>query len=201
MRVLGSVAALPVSAGHRYMKRVSAIINLLVIVGLLFFLTAPAPLRAQTGGPYDLSHSVIATGGGSNSSGGTTAVSGTVGQPSAGTISSGGAYSLRGGFWAFDSLAPTAAPVNISGRVLIDNTKIGVGRVTISLQDLSTGLIRTTVTNPLGYFHFEEIEMGLYLIRASSSEFEFDPPQQTISLNDDITSLDFSATSIEKKDH
>ena len=167
----------------------------------LYFLFFAISCAAQTGGPYELSHSVIATGGGSNSSGGAAVVSGTVGQPSAGTISTGGAYSIRGGFWAFDSLAPTAAPVNISGRVLIDNTKIGVARITISLQDLSTGLIRTTVTNPLGYYRFEEVEMGLYLIRASSRDYQFDPPQQTISLNDDIGSLDFSATSIEKKDH
>jgi hypothetical protein len=67
-------------------------------------------LIAQTGGTFDLRHSVIAGGGESNSTGGTFNVSGTVGQNVAGTASGGAPYDLHGGFW-FQNLAPTAAAV------------------------------------------------------------------------------------------
>src|SRR5690349_14890693 len=64
-------------------------------------------VRAQTGDNYDLSHNVIAPGGGSNSAGGGFSVDGTIGQPSAGVISTGSGFSVQGGFWTFQSLAPT----------------------------------------------------------------------------------------------
>ena len=47
----------------------------------------PISVLPQTGGTFDLSHSVIATGGGSNSTGGQFQVDGTAGQGFAGTVS------------------------------------------------------------------------------------------------------------------
>jgi len=55
------------------------------------------PVRAQSGGGYDLTWSTI-DGGGSVSSGGAYLLGGTAGQPDAGAMS-GGAYTLVGGFW------------------------------------------------------------------------------------------------------
>ena len=55
--------------------------------------------RAQTGGGYDLTWSTIDAGGGS-SAGGSYQLTGTLGQPDAGTTLSGGSYSLSGGFWS-----------------------------------------------------------------------------------------------------
>src|SRR5262249_53060692 len=46
-------------------------------------------------------------GGGGTSSGGTFAVSGTVGQPDAGPVMSGGNFSLTGGFWSLLSVVQT----------------------------------------------------------------------------------------------
>lgn len=54
---------------------------------------------AQSGGGYDLSWNTI-DGGGGTSTGGAYTLSGTIGQPDAGTLSSpGGTYTLNGGFW------------------------------------------------------------------------------------------------------
>ncbi len=58
-------------------------------------------VNAQTGGTFDLSHNVIAAGGGSVSTGGTFTIDGTIGQSLAGTQSTGGTFNLRGGFWPF----------------------------------------------------------------------------------------------------
>ena len=149
-------------------------------------------LKAQTGGSVDLSHNVTASGGGSSSLGGSLVISGTVGQPAAGIVSTGANYSLRGGFWAFQTLAPTAATVNLTGRVLTRNN-VGLARTMVTLQNLSTGATKTTITNQFGYYHFQELDMGLYLIRATRRALEFDPPEQTINLQDDLANVNFSA--------
>jgi len=66
---------------------------------ILFIYVALAwPVQAQTGGGYDLSWSTV-DGGGGASSGGSYLLSGTVGQPDAGTVT-GGAWTLMGGFWS-----------------------------------------------------------------------------------------------------
>ena len=57
----------------------------------------PAPV--QSGGTYHLLQSVVAGGGGGPSAGGSNTVTGTVGQSSVGA-SSGGNYTVSGGFWA-----------------------------------------------------------------------------------------------------
>ena len=54
---------------------------------------------AQTGGGYDLTWNSVDGGGTTFSSGGGYSLGATIGQPDAGAAS-GGAYSLRGGFWA-----------------------------------------------------------------------------------------------------
>jgi hypothetical protein len=53
---------------------------------------------AALGQSYSIESYVVA-GGGGTSSGGQYTLSGTVGQPSAGAVLSGGAYQLQGGFW------------------------------------------------------------------------------------------------------
>lgn len=70
---------------------------ILAVAGLLVLLAGGAMLQAQTGGGYDLSWFTIDGGGGSSSSA-SYSVSGTIGQPDAGTLE-GGSYELQGGFW------------------------------------------------------------------------------------------------------
>jgi hypothetical protein len=151
-------------------------------------------VTAQTGGTYDLSHTVIATGGGSNSSGGIHIVDGTSGQPVAGTVSTGGSFGLRGGFWAFETLAPTAAPVRISGRVVLSGA-VPSGRVHIRLIRLSDGFVREVSPNQFGYYHFDDIEIGAYLMQATSANCRFTPNQIFLDLLDDLIDANFSQIS------
>jgi hypothetical protein len=80
--------------------------NILIKISLLMAIIAnPFQLYAQT---YSIDWYKIA-GGGGTSTGGTYAVSGTIGQPdaTANNALSGGSYSLTGGFWSLFSVVQT----------------------------------------------------------------------------------------------
>lgn len=66
------------------------IVHLVILVGLMLLM----PCLVES---YDLSWWTV-NGGGGQSTGGSYTLTGTAGQPDAGVIS-GGAYTLRGGFW------------------------------------------------------------------------------------------------------
>ena len=68
---------------------------------LLMSLALAAPLKAQTGGGYDLTWNTTDGGGVSFATGGGYSLGATIGQPDAGNASGGG-YTLSGGFW-YDS--------------------------------------------------------------------------------------------------
>ncbi|HLA95930.1 MAG TPA: carboxypeptidase-like regulatory domain-containing protein [Pyrinomonadaceae bacterium] len=137
---------------------------------------------AQSGGSYEITQSVIASGGG-KSDGGTYSITGTVGQPVPGINSSNPPYSATGGFWqAF--FAPTAAMVSISGRI----TTIGgqpISRVSVIVEGPG-GLIMSAITNTFGNFHINNIQAGqTYIVSARHRRYEFAP--QVISVNDEIS--------------
>jgi len=109
------------------------------------------------------------SGGGGTSTGGVFAVSGTIGQPDAGTPMSGGNYSVTGGFWSLISVvqtpgAPTLTisysgnqaiiswPASESGWTLQTNTTLSAG----SWGDYLGTVINNTVTNapPKGNLFF-----------------------------------------------
>jgi hypothetical protein len=152
----------------------------------------PQRAHAQTGGGYDLSHAVIAAGGGSNSAGGGLSLDGTAGQNFAGTISTAGNYSLRGGFWAFQPLAPTAARVSVSGRVLTSSGQ-GIRNAQVKLT-AAGGAIRFASTGSFGYFRFTEVEVGeTYILEVTSKRFVFMNPTRILSVQDEIANADFIA--------
>jgi len=160
---------------------------------LLMLLMSIAPiLAAQTGGQFDLSHNVVA-GGGTRSTGGTITIEGTVGQNLAGVQSSNGTFSIRGGFWAFTQLAPTAAEVSVGGRVVTAEGQ-GIRSVTLTLTNLSTGEIRTALSSSFGYYSFFDVPVGqIYSITIRSKRFSFDPDTRVFSVVDELTDVDFSA--------
>jgi hypothetical protein len=72
-------------------------------------------------------------GGGGNSTGGAYAVSGTIGQPDAGTLS-GGNYTLQGGFWGM------AVAIQMEGAPLLTITESGAS-VIVSWPSPSSGFV------------------------------------------------------------
>ena len=158
---------------------------------LIFVAFSAVFAAAQSGGSYEITQSVIASGGGQNSENGNFLLDGTVGQPLAGTQSTGGSFNLRGGFWAEPTFAPTAATVSLSGRITLDRPGF-MQNVSLTLQNLSTGVIHSTNPRLYGYYRFDELEIGTYLITAEGGDFQFTPPSIVITLLDNIEDANFT---------
>ncbi|MEP7147885.1 MAG: carboxypeptidase-like regulatory domain-containing protein [Acidobacteriota bacterium] len=84
-----------------------------------------------------------------------------------------------------------ASNVSISGRVTNEGGR-GLGSVFVSLTD-SGGNTRISLTNPFGYYGFSNVLSGqTYTIGASAKRYNFPPPSM-VTVNDNITDLDFVA--------
>ena len=158
------------------------------------FVIGSAIVKAQvaTGGTYTLNQSVIAAGGGTSSdaTGNVYRVQGTAGQPAAGTFSYGGSYVLKGGFWNSTALAPTAAQVSISGRVLTSDHR-GLANARVIITD-AKGQSWSVMSSAFGNFQFEGATAGeTIIISVTSKHYTFAP--QVISLTDNISGLILTA--------
>lgn len=159
-------------------------IGLIFIVGLFYLNTSS---QSQT---YDVSHRVIASGGGSSS--GTTSntyftVDGTIGQGTAGTTStSSPQFSIRGGFWAVEPFGPTAAGVAVGGRV---TTAAGFPIAGVRISLMGTGDTRIAISNAFGYYRFDNVTPGAtYIIEASDKRLQF--PVLVITVHDELDDVD-----------
>lgn len=165
----------------------------LIVAFLSISLLVPAS-RSQTGGTFDMTHNHVPGGGGGSSgtnSEGSFSITGSIGQGVAGTTSTLSTFAIRGGFWAFQDLAPTAARVSISGKV-VTASGLPIPQVRVYLID-PNGHARIKLSNSFGNYTFDEIEVGhTYLIGASSSRFEF--TERALALNEEMTNLDLIAT-------
>jgi hypothetical protein len=146
--------------------------------------------QAQTGGNYTITQSVIGAGGGTSTGGAGSVytVESTFGQAIAGTTSSNMTFSVKGGFWAAPALAPTAAAVSISGRVVTPQ-ELGLTNALITLTD-SQGNWRTVRTGKLGSFRFTDVMAGeTYILTITSRRYSYAP--QVITVIEDMTELLF----------
>lgn len=160
-----------------------------VVNFLIMALTAGLAF-SQTGGPYEIEKSAVASGG-NTSSGGTYALESTSGQSVSNALLQGGTFQILSGFWT-PGFAPTAASVTISGRVFQLNGS-GMPRASVSHTD-GFGNIKTAQTSSFGYFRFENVEVGqTYIFQVSAKGYLFAP--QVINVSESINELNFSPLS------
>jgi hypothetical protein len=96
---------------------------------------------------------------------------------------------------AFESLAPTAATVTVSGRVI--SGKRGVALATVYLTD-QNGVTRTSTTDSVGYYSFENVQAGeTYVFNVLSKGYTFTP--QVINVVDQMDELNFVLSGKGKK--
>jgi hypothetical protein len=177
-------------------------ILLIVIIVLMLFALAMAaqaqevakfPDESQlSAGTFTISKTVIA-GGGAEMQNQSRAVKSTAGQAIAGGTSTGGAFSLKSGFWTpDDSFVPTAASVMVSGRVLTAEGR-GIRNVRVTIF-FPTGQSQTTLTGAFGNYRFSDVEVGsVYVFTVSSKRFVFSQPTQVLSINGEREDINFIA--------
>jgi uncharacterized repeat protein (TIGR01451 family) len=89
-------------------------------------------------------------------------------------------------------LAPTAAAVTLSGRVMSENGR-GINNVIVEKID-SQGQMRTAKTNPFGYYRFYNVPAGeIYILTAKAKGYEFTQPTIVLQVNEDLDELNFTA--------
>ncbi len=84
----------------------------------------------------------------------------------------------------------TSAPVTISGRVLTESGR-AISGARINLVD-SSGNVRTTVTNRLGYYSFSDLDAGeTVILQISHRRYRFDNSTQVHTPVDSLSDINF----------
>lgn len=97
--------------------------------------------------------------------------------------------SIAGG-WSLTLQSPTAASASIGGRVLTTNGR-GIPRARVFMTG-ATGETRTAISNPFGFYHFEEVSSGqTYIFSVTHKSYQFAP--QVLSFTEEIDSFNFIA--------
>ncbi|MCY7345801.1 MAG: carboxypeptidase-like regulatory domain-containing protein [Pyrinomonadaceae bacterium] len=167
--------------------------HLFLLLTIFAGATCAADAQIAAGGNYSIEKSVTANGGASGagaSGSGIYTVEGTIGQNAAGTTQQNSPFKFQPGFWTAQAFAPTAASVNLGGRVMTATGRgIRNARVTLTMPD---GTMRTTISGTFGYYRFADIPAGeTYILTATAKRFVFSVPTQVVSLNEDRDDVDF----------
>ena len=87
-------------------------------------------------------------------------------------------------------LAPTAAAVSVSGRVLTPTGR-GLTNATVEMTEQDGG-VRSARTSAFGYFRFDEVPAGqTCVLNVTSKRYAFAP--QVVTVNEDLSGLIFAA--------
>lgn len=164
-----------------------------IMTAALVALCIAAEAQVASNPPYTIEQSVISGGAGTGSGGAPGSIykiEAVMGEPVAGIASSASPYSVRGGFFFVQSLAPTAAGVTASGRVTTAAGK-GIRNIVVTMTD-SSGATRTTLSGSSGIFTFEDVPAGeTYIFSASGKRFTFNQPSQVYSITEEVTNIVF----------
>lgn len=97
--------------------------------------------------------------------------------------------------WALGAVAvrqfiTTAASVSVSGRLIAPNSR-GVSNARVRMTG-ADGAARYAVTNPFGYYRFENVPVGeVYIFSVESKQYSFAP--QSVLIGEERNDLDFIA--------
>jgi hypothetical protein len=97
--------------------------------------------------------------------------------------------------WALGAVAVrqfvvTAASVSVSGRLIAPNAR-GVGNARVKMIG-ADGAARYALTNPFGYYRFENVQVGeAYTFIVESKQYSFAP--QAVFIGEERNDLDFTA--------
>jgi hypothetical protein len=85
----------------------------------------------------------------------------------------------------------TISSATVSGRVMRQNGQ-GIGNAVVTLTDSGTSGRRFAITNPFGFYSFDNVATGSqYTVSVISRMFTFTP--QTVTVNGNLEGVDFTA--------
>jgi hypothetical protein len=91
------------------------------------------------------------------------------------------------------TIAPTAAYVPVGGQVT-NSIGVGLSGATVTITD-GSGNSQTTTTGSLGYYNFDEVEVGqTYILDVQKRRYAFINDPRTVIVNDAITDANFQAS-------
>ena len=90
------------------------------------------------------------------------------------------------------NLGPTAASVSLAGRAT-DSLGIGIPGARMVLEGVGMNEPRWAVTSAFGYYRFEGISIGTYMLTIRSKRHVFAAPSRMVILNDNVLDADFVA--------
>lgn len=91
----------------------------------------------------------------------------------------------------------TAAETSISGRV-VSSTGRGIRNARITVGGPTLPDPKIVMTNPFGYFTVTDLSAGqTYIVTTTSKQYTFSGPPRTMTVNEDLTGLEFVADPIE----
>jgi hypothetical protein len=90
--------------------------------------------------------------------------------------------------WGLEFLPPTAAGVEVSGRVMTPDGR-GLRNATVTMTD-GQGVTRSAVTSSFGYYRFEGVPVGdSFVMTVNSRNYRFTP--RVVLVLDTLTDVDF----------
>ena len=87
----------------------------------------------------------------------------------------------------------TAAPASVAGQIT-SSAGYGLKGVSVTLTDISTGEVRSALTNNFGYYNFGDLKVeDFYRISVTSRRYTFSSTSRTFTLTQDLVGMDFVA--------
>ncbi|HSK70583.1 MAG TPA: carboxypeptidase regulatory-like domain-containing protein, partial [Pyrinomonadaceae bacterium] len=143
--------------------------------------------QTLSGGQFSLAKS-IAAGGGGSSSGNFFSVASTAGQPVAGMLSSGGAFSIYSGFWS--AAYQPSGLFTISGKITSSGNPLSG-----ALVSLSGSSNQTAFTDSSGNYSFPTLPAaGSYTVTPALTNYIFNPANQSFAILLSDQTANFTAT-------
>jgi hypothetical protein len=89
-------------------------------------------------------------------------------------------------------LAPTAAPVSLSGRVT-DAYGRGIRNALITVEGGGMSEPRVAATGSFGYYDIDGLSIGTYIVTVGAQRHTFTVPSRAVTMLDNVTGVDFVA--------
>jgi hypothetical protein len=95
--------------------------------------------------------------------------------------------------WAAGNLVPTAASVDIAGRVTMADGLTGIPKVRVTISGAGLPEPRVITTSPFGYYNFADLPVGTYVLTVNAKQYTFNVPSRVVTAEDNIVGFDFLA--------